>query len=99
MADYHDSNNWPKQFLEQHLQYSIWKQKSLDFERKISHNVKDIQQWFERFYKEYGKHEIQPGDCWNMDESGFKIGVKKINGLLQEMLHNSLTLLAHPIVS
>ena len=70
-------NNWLKQFLERHLQYSIQKQKCLDLQQKILHNVKDIQQWFERFHKEYGKHGIQSKDCWNMDESGFRIGVRK----------------------
>ena len=46
-----------------------------DPRRKVANNAKSIQAWYEDFHSTYLEKGIQAGDCWNMDKSGFQIGM------------------------
>jgi len=39
--------------------------------------VKDIQWWFDKYKAICDEHGIQPPDVWNMDETGFRIGIAR----------------------
>ena len=41
-------HQWLKQFFERNPEYHIWKQKPLAVERKYSHNVHDMSNYFEK---------------------------------------------------
>jgi len=42
---------WTSQFLESNLQYYTRKQKALDINWKLSHNVDNLEDWFQRYRK------------------------------------------------
>ena len=44
-------------------------------ERQQAENLKAIQEWYLKLQAIIEEHGIQPGDIWNMDETGFCIGV------------------------
>ena len=67
-------HQWLKRFLARNPEFSVRKQKPLASERKDSHNVHDMAEYFsklERVMKEKGITQL---DVWNMDETGFRIG-------------------------
>ena len=76
------SNNWPKQFLRQHLQYSIQKQKSLTFSKKPCIMLKTFSNGLKDFIKNMTSMEFNKGiaGIWIKVASG--LVVEKINGLL-----------------
>ena len=71
------SNKWPQQFLKQYSQYAIQRQKTLDLHRKNANRQDELQAWFEKFHHLYVERGIQAEDCYNMDETGFRIGIGK----------------------
>jgi hypothetical protein len=52
-------------------------QKKLHTDRQSSENPKRVQEYFERLQAILEKEGIVPEDIWNMDETGFRIGVGK----------------------
>ena len=38
-------------------------------------HAESIEEWFKDFHSTYLEKGIQPSDCWNMDKSGFQIGI------------------------
>ena len=65
---------WLKRFLKRNPEFHIRKQKPLAADRKDSHNLEDMTEYFnklERCMKDNGINEL---DVWNMDETGFRIG-------------------------
>ena len=71
------SNKWPQRFLKQYPQYAIQRQKTLDLHQKNAHRPDELQAWFERFHHLYVEKGIQAEDCYNMDKTGFQIGIGK----------------------
>ena len=69
------SSEWGKRFLKRHPQYSLRKQKILDVNRKNAHHPDTIQVWFRKFQEKCIEKGIQQNDCYNMDETGFRIGI------------------------
>ena len=68
-------NHWVARFLKRHPEYRIKRQKILDLERKQAEGYKALQEWFEKYKTECEKYGILPKDTWNMDETGFRIGI------------------------
>ena len=68
---------WTSRFLACHPGYLVRKQKATDHKRKVANNAGSIKEWFKDFHHTYLKWGIQASDCWNMDESGFQIGMGK----------------------
>ena len=68
---------WTSRFLAHHPKYSVRKQQITDPKRKVANDAKSIEEWYKNFHFTYLKYGIQSSDCWNMDESGFQIGMGK----------------------
>jgi len=69
-------SRWTTRFLKRHG-YFKRKQKKLDTNRKDAENVEVVKRYFQQLQEVIGKHGIQPTDIWNMDETGFRIGMGK----------------------
>jgi len=69
--------HWPLRFLQQKPQFFKRKQTPLAADRKTSLTVEVAKQHFYDFRDVLIKYAIQPNDIWNMDESGFRIGVER----------------------
>src|SRR5690606_35899443 len=52
-------------------------QRVLEAKRQHAEDAVAITQWFEQLQKTIEDYGIQPSDIWNMDETGFQIGVGK----------------------
>ena len=68
---------WTKRFLGAHPEFYIRKQKTLDINRKNSHDPDLIEGWFRRLKEQIEEKGILLDDMYNMDETGFRIGVGK----------------------
>ncbi|CAG9953466.1 unnamed protein product [Clonostachys rosea f. rosea IK726] len=66
---------WVTRFLKRHG-YSSRPQKILDLTPKEAQNVEVIQEYFQQLQEVIEREGIQPDDIWNMDETGFRIGMK-----------------------
>ena len=69
--------HWPANFLQQNPQFRRRKQAPLAVDRKTSLTVELAKQHFYDFRNVVAKYGIVSNDIWNMDESGFRIGVGK----------------------
>ena len=67
---------WIKRFLKRHS-YDTVKQKVLEQNRQVAENPKVVREWFEKLRKVIQEEGILPEDIYNMDETGFQIGVGK----------------------
>ena len=67
--------HWTQRFLKCHPKYTVQKQKTTDPRRKVANNAASIEAWYKDFHSTYLEKGIQASDCWNMDESGFQIGM------------------------
>ena len=70
-------HQWATRFLKRHPQYYIRRQKTLDLNRKNAHNPEVFLEWFTMFKNVIQEKDIQDADCYNMDETGFRIGIGK----------------------
>ena len=68
---------WVSRFLQRHSEYSVRKQKMTDPRRTLASNATSVEAWYDDFLFVYQEYGIQPSDLWNMDESGFQIGMGK----------------------
>jgi hypothetical protein len=59
-------------FLKRHSEYRLRKQNPLAADRKNTHDPAHIQKWYTQL-QAVDKFGIQPGDIYNMDETGFRI--------------------------
>ena len=71
------SHMWTKRFLDRHPEYYVRKQKTLDQDRKKAHHPDDLSDWFRRYKAKRDEKGIQDADCYNFDETGFRIGIGK----------------------
>ena len=84
------SSRWSQRFLDHHPEYSVRKQKAMDPRRKVANNAKSIEAWFKDFCATYLEKGIQSGDCWNMDKSGFQIGLGRNQKIItKDIRHQS----------
>ena len=70
-------HQWLKRFLERNPEYHIRKKTPLAAERKHSHGVHDMSNYFEKIERITREKGITELDVWNMDETGFRIGCGK----------------------
>ncbi|OWT42482.1 DDE superfamily endonuclease domain-containing protein [Pochonia chlamydosporia 170] len=68
--------HWVTRFLARYG-YGIKKQKTLDSNRQVAEDVDKVNHYFQRLRKIIETHGISPEDIWNMDETGFQLGVGK----------------------
>ena len=58
-------------------------------------NIEDIHGFFEQFKHAKTEHQIKDVDMWNMDESGFRIGVGRgqwvVIPVIEEMIKHQFT--------
>ena len=47
----------------------------MDINRKIAHHYDDLHEWFQRYHDIKEKYSILDTDCYNVDETGFRIGI------------------------
>lgn len=66
---------WSRRFLKRHPEYVIIKQKTIEVDRKISQDPDNILKWFRKFEKVCQEKGILPEDTYNVDESGFRVGI------------------------
>ncbi len=71
-------HQWLKRFLERNPEYHVRKQKPLAADRKHSHSVHDMSDYFEKVERFMSEKGITDLDVWNMDETGFRIGCGKV---------------------
>ena len=70
-------HQWLKRFLERNPEYHIRKQKPLAAERKHSHSMHNMSDYFDQVERIMREEGITEWDMWNMDETGFRIGLEK----------------------
>ena len=68
--------NWTSRFLKRHG-YFKKRQKKLHAERQVSEDLTRVNQYFQCLQQVIQDNGIPPEDIWNMDETGFRIGVGK----------------------
>ena len=69
-------NHWVSRFITRH-EYTVVPQKVLDADRQAAEDQDVIALWFEALHKVIADYGIVSEDIWNMDETGFRIGVGK----------------------
>ena len=68
-------DKWVSRFLKRHPEYIVARQKTLDLERKQAEGYVQITEWYNQYRSVCDKYGILNQDIWNMDETGFCIGV------------------------
>jgi hypothetical protein len=69
-------HNWTTRFLRRRG-YHKRLQKKLNSDRQVSEDLNRVQQYFNKLQEIIHKEGLPPEDIWNMDETGFRIGVGK----------------------
>ena len=67
---------WVARFLKRH-EYLTVPQRTLEQDRQFAEDEEVFQAWYEQLKEVLEEEGFQPGDIWNMDETGFRIGVGK----------------------
>jgi phage baseplate assembly protein W len=78
------TSNWTSRFLKRHPTFKKRRQIPQEAIRAAAYDLEDIGSWFTRLGTLLQEHSIQPEDCWNMDETGFRIGIGKGHYILTE---------------
>lgn len=76
--------HWPTRFVQRFPQYKIRQQKPLAAQRKNAYKPEEVLDWYHRFdgvCKEIG---VAHSDTYNMDETGFRVGVGKSQWVITE---------------
>jgi len=68
---------WLARFLARHPELHVTKMKRIEKKREQAADVDQIREWFNEYEEVRRQHAIQPSDIWNMDESGFQIGLAR----------------------
>jgi trans-2-enoyl-CoA reductase len=66
-------HQWFKRFMKRNPQLHARKQKPLVSNRKNSHNLQDMSEYFSKLSRIMREKGIIDDDVWNMDETGFRI--------------------------
>ncbi|OAQ58232.1 DDE superfamily endonuclease [Pochonia chlamydosporia 170] len=67
---------WTTRFIQRH-QYQKVLQKKLDSNRQASEDVTRVLQYYTKLKEAIAEYGIPDEDIWNMDETGFRIGIGK----------------------
>ena len=80
------STRWTARFLARHPQYNIKKHKTIAAERRGAMDFNTISRHFVAFNEAIINHGVQTADLYNVDESGFQLGM----GRAQKVILNKL---------
>jgi len=72
----HVGCRWTTRFIKRH-HYSKRLQKTLNSNRAASEDLNTVKEYFEKLQQVIHEQGIVANDIWNMDETGFRIGVGK----------------------
>ncbi|KAF6814462.1 transposase [Colletotrichum sojae] len=70
------NRQWVTRFLKRH-NYTKARQKKLHVDRQASEDTQRVQKYFQQLQQTVQEYGVQHTDIWNMDETGFRIGVGK----------------------
>ena len=70
------SKSWGARFMRRH-NYIKQRQRKIAADRQAAENVPIVNQYFQLLREAIQKHGVHQDDIWNMDETGFRIGVGK----------------------
>ena len=76
------SENWTRRFLARNPEFYKRKQKPLAVECKNAYNEDNFMEYFEKYKDIRIEKEIEDGDIWNMDETGFRVGYGRANWVI-----------------
>jgi hypothetical protein len=71
------TTRWAKAWINRQEDIFVRRQRHLDLNRALAHDIDGIQKWFDGFIKLVTDYGINPADIWNFDETGFRIGIGK----------------------
>ncbi|KJZ69554.1 hypothetical protein HIM_11047 [Hirsutella minnesotensis 3608] len=68
--------HWIDRFVKRH-KYRLMSQKQLELNRQVAEDIPTVVDWFNKLRSVLQSEGIADDDIWNMDETGFRIGVGK----------------------
>ena len=68
---------WSEQIPGRHPKCFVQKQKATDPRRQVANNAHSIEAWSRDFRSTYLEWGIRSSDCWNMDELGLQVGMRR----------------------
>ena len=68
-------DHWAPRCLDRHPEYPVRKQQTIDSDRKNAHQPHNIRILFNKYKSVCEEYDIEPGDQYDFDETGFRIGV------------------------
>jgi hypothetical protein len=71
------TDRWAKAWISRQNDIFVRRQRHLDLNRVLAHDIDGIQKWYDGFIKIIIDKSINPADIWNFDETGFRIGIGK----------------------
>ena len=70
------SQSWLSKLIKQELQdFHFITTKPIARQRVEAQDEDTVQEWFKKYIEFVQKHSIKPESIWNMDETGFRIGI------------------------
>lgn len=69
------SSNWPRRFIKRNEDLTTVVQKPLSSARAFAHDPQKVMQYFNNLRETMEKYHITPENLWNMDETGFSVGI------------------------
>ncbi|KFY79113.1 hypothetical protein V499_01854 [Pseudogymnoascus sp. VKM F-103] len=70
------SRSWLSKLIKNELRdFHIITTKPIAQQRVKAQDESTIQEWFEKYHEFILQHHIKPESIWNMDETGFRIGI------------------------
>ncbi|KAJ5731126.1 uncharacterized protein N7483_005634 [Penicillium malachiteum] len=69
------SKNWPSTFINRREEIRTRVSRQYDYQRALNEDPKSIQAWFTTVQQVIDKNGIQPEDIYNLDETGFAMGL------------------------
>jgi hypothetical protein len=88
--------HWAARFVERHPDLKTIKLKFLDQSRKMMHKKELLREWFELFQM-LQDEGVEDCNIWNMDETGFRIGVIHISSLVVTRKEVKKVYMANPM--
>ena len=71
---------WLARILARHPELHVTKMERVEKKREPAADVDQIREWSNEYEEVRRQHAMQPSDIWNMDESGFQIGLARDQG-------------------
>ena len=71
---------WAPRFWGRYPEFHIRKQRSLDYKWRKAHNPEVLLNWFQRYLSICEEKGIISSDIYNLNETGFRIGMGSISG-------------------